>query len=759
MHRSALGIAPLVFGLLCAVAEGQGLPSTTTLQGRIVDLDGKPVTGARVDIVGEDALAESAVSAEGGIFALPLRSVKKGVARLEIKITAEGFAECQHFVPVTGARIIRVGALAFEQPAHRLSGRIIDAQGRPVAGARLRWAERGLDEAPRYRGGEVFGPRGWGPYFPSDSAGRFESLNVPEGRYRLFVAKRGWTRGHSEAFVLDRDRELAPIVIKPLEERRFFEGRVVDTRGRGRRLRLRGRVVRDDIGGFEAIETTADGRFRAELATEGSFRIEILDPGFQLAESGGWYRRASNSHDVIVRAVTRAEISLQDEEGGPVPWAYVEARSPDWTRGVANFGNPGLNYAEAGGQQGVVQLELPPKRYSLRITAPGFRRLDLGPYDDGQAPPELLTLERGQAVTGQVLIADQSSAGAEVVVVPVGPPEFRGQVLRGHFNGNPLRARSLGRPPTRSGVDSSGAFTLSVFKPGWYRVGARTGAVSWHWSPPFKHDADGIIALDPIAIEAAATIEGRLLLSEDQESEGRLIGALNEEMACFRFASVDREGRYRFDGLAAGAWQLALLEAPLQSPWAKAKMIRTSFDDPHPKLELEAGQLLRHDLHLQHEGQVIVEGEAPELGDELSYVALMGQSGALWEQDNNPVERRFRFRVSVLGAVQLSLGYKTKGAYNSYIRIPLELERGVNSWTSSISWSSLDVDLGSRKKEFGRRYIRYLWKGEDGVEVEVGGRLDAEGRFRLPRVPCGPGRVVWKDEILAEVDVEDEAGG
>ena len=158
----------------------------------VVSPDGRPVAGAEVVGVGE-------ASDDGGAPAPAPRATTDGAGEAMVPVSPFAVLEARHldYAPARGLvteRELASGHLrlelgpraAVEAATATISGRVVDAAGRPVGGARVRAAR--------------MGPEGRGTVAESrsDAAGAFELVSLAEGGY-LVTAVAGARRARSPA--------------------------------------------------------------------------------------------------------------------------------------------------------------------------------------------------------------------------------------------------------------------------------------------------------------------------------------------------------------------------------------------------------------------------------------------------------------------------------------------------------------------------------------------------------------------------------
>ncbi|RMH01690.1 MAG: carboxypeptidase regulatory-like domain-containing protein [Planctomycetota bacterium] len=422
--RRDLRVAPLRPGEDRRLGEIVLSPGVV-LAGLVRDPAGAPFAGAEVSLrpdgdrfgfaAGGGGLRAEAESGSDGRFRLT------GLApgRYRLGAAAPGL--------VAAERVVEVAAEPREQTVDlrlgrggTVTGRVLDPQAQPLAGARvllapmdgfaaLRWQRRQVEQ----EGLEV------GP----DGRFRLEGL-PPSGRWRVLAAADGFDLGRSGAVADGTDLEL---VLRPL---RTLSGRVLDAEGRPvarASLRLEplatgpgpmrflggARTVADEDGGFEFRRVAAGDYALVAEAPAGSARIEPLTLGdrnepVEVRLSGG---------DALV-------VAVRDAAGRPVVGAKVRARSAaaaDAFPAPAGAGRIRFRRGPGSGRTGNTDpageirfLGLEPGPWSLRVSADGFadRDLEVQVRGEGEQREEVVLLPASSLVVRVVDTTGAPVAGA-----------------------------------------------------------------------------------------------------------------------------------------------------------------------------------------------------------------------------------------------------------------------------------------------------------------------------------------------------------
>lgn len=380
------------------------LEPESTLPGRVVDPDGRPVAGARVWArrSGGVALAASEheveSDAEGRFEILGLDAG----ARLHLRVRHPDFQEVKlHGRLGAGGRPLELTL----HPGIRVHGRVLRSDGSPVAEAKVTAGP----SAERLGGvGEV----------ATDADGRFELTPQAPGKIVLrAIARQGRSRPRELTL---NPGDTPPEVVLELDASAVVGGRIVGPEGRG----VAGaRVVG---GGMHATHSDADGHFRLAGLAQDRLVLGVDHPEYEPVrqavavgeeveiELASWRGRRTVSGWVLGpsgQGVGGAEVRLLDASLGPGQVARSSTR-----------------------HDGSFALEAPAEgRYLVEVAHPGFapRRGSLFRLADDDVTDLTLELAHGATIWGQVAgLAAETLRGASILAFA---PEHGGRP--GHLLG------------------------------------------------------------------------------------------------------------------------------------------------------------------------------------------------------------------------------------------------------------------------------------------------------------------------------------
>lgn len=479
------------------------------LEGRVTTSAGHPVAGAKV-IAGPLA----AVSDDEGFYALT--GVPAGPVEIELVHP--------HYPRQRQRRRLSAGAnrLDFEIPAgQEVSGRVLDEQGRPVAGARLRLRAASRLDNRTYRA-------------RSNDEGDFRLAPVADGSYVLGASADGYPDASRPAPVVVAGEPLAGLEVT-LARGAAVVGRVVG-------------LEQEELWRVEVEARHASGESRAaELDLAGNYALEGLT-------LGSWQIRA-RLRGGERQAQVRVDLQQSD---GEVRRDLVFGERLRLSGQVFLTGQPfaGARVTLRAEQRSVERAVTTDHAGSFR-----FQDLEADTYHIGLSHPERpvlhnrllsLTTDREivldlQLVTVGGVVVDAATAepiaGAIVALEPPPDPETAGFVIT-------------------SGTDERGTFLLPLVAPGPYRLRGRAegySSLELHLEVPAEQGLSGLeLALVPttgleVAVRLASGEAPPIVhyLALDEANGAALAGSL----------VPDARGLVRLPTSGSGSWRLSL-DAP-----------------------------------------------------------------------------------------------------------------------------------------------------------------------------------------------------
>lgn len=559
------------------------LPALTQLSSRVVSArDGRPL--ARALVWGADHGAFVRTGADGG-FKLPAPTKDESW----IQAAAAGFL-LQNSQVAGG----RVPTLALE-PVYAAAGKVVDEDGRPVAGADLRAS---IQTTPRVMSiPNAFRSGGLGR---SGESGRFRLGNLLPGfGYELKVTRRGFAPLKMELPAREPGQPGAEMTIV-LRSGRMAFGMVVD----GGRQPVAGASVTLKPGMPAGISarlrqarnpekfegaTDASGRFEIQALPAGTFDMVVRGTGFApltvpgLVVPEGKGRTDLGTVMLAPGAAVRGKVT--DPKGNPIAGAEVRAAA---ARGETMPLLPGMD------EQGPADaLTAADGLFTLEDRAPG-ESLDLKvshpKYGPGSAPavsvpteqPVRIVLQPNARVSGKVTGPDRRPvAGAYVSV---------NEMTSVSFGGGSSRMLAMSNHQGTV-TDEEGAFSFNDVAPGPIEVSAsatgRQRAKLEGLEVKPGQDLTGVELL----LAPGGVIEGRVI-ADGRPMPGVEVALLapSSTESSFSFpdlnATTDGDGQFRIDGVPSGP---RTLEARAQGYRRAVRDVEVTTETKTVELVLERG--------------------------------------------------------------------------------------------------------------------------------------------------------------------------
>jgi hypothetical protein len=203
-------------------------------------------------------------------------------------------------------------------PGSGVAGRVIDGEGKPVAGAIVRALRDGADESSRF--GNMGGSE-------PDGAWRIEGLEP--GTYRITASAAGYR--NAEAYPIAVGADAAPNVALRLERGRSFRGRVVDPMGRPMSQAM---VTVAPAGvtemSFSMATSDINGVFVATAPGEGALDITAGATGFGAGRANGFVPTGGSEEPEVTLRLTaggRVRVLVTGSDGKPVAGARIVPRA------------------------------------------------------------------------------------------------------------------------------------------------------------------------------------------------------------------------------------------------------------------------------------------------------------------------------------------------------------------------------------------------------------------------------------------------
>ncbi len=724
------------------------------IQACFIDADRRPLAGVLLHRVGRrKAIARSDA---GGRVSI-LVELDPGLERLEFEARLLGFAVERREILRDGDRPFWIGDWILT-PGRKVAGSVVDANGVPVADARVAVLEdrsrltprenpKGALELPwklrRCDGFERLRAAG-GQVVETDEHGGFV-LAAPARGLRL-VAGRGGACGRSARLEVGPEPVsgvLLRLEVCPSSELR---GIVLDPTGIPvpyARVRIQTPTRFQDFCADE------EGAFTFPLNGEEEREVEVraCDPLGRYRETRRVGRLSPEYLlELLLTEARWFEIHVRDASGAAIEQFGFELVDRNDVRLGANPGFPAVAHAP----DGVARVALPWGEFFIHVHGGGYR-----PYRSGPLQAELLgesimcRLELGGALVGTLRFTGLPVAGAKVALFPV----LERPTL---MNGFPL-IRQID-PDSSAITDERGRFALGVRHAGSFHVVAESGGLPPLEVGPIWLGIDTHLEKDLELLQGGALKVIVVPVDPAADPTGKIVGLANGN-GDVRTRRCGPEGFVLFEGLAPGPWLAALCQREIQPG------VRHTQGDPGGVPEARKNAL----VHPGELTELVLDGaeETQRANTLTGRFSVNGSPAQGWTAYLKDEQGRLSAPVPLAAGV-FRLGSDSTGPHELVLRDsrgrlwlePIEMVAGNRTWARQLELSVWKVpELPSERegtlvfhewRAGTARFLTLLSPGSDGSLLEV---------------PQGPGRILryaskralenQVSEVMARVSVGD----
>jgi uncharacterized GH25 family protein len=282
--------------------------------GVVLDAEGKPVAGATVTLLGAGQGERALHPIEDHFVSDAQGEVHfhaQDDALLEARHPAKGAARARMAGPALISHRLTFKLAAGDEVAHlgteRISGKVVDADGAPVAGVLVEAHPKheGMHESTSASGQAT-----------SDASGRFAIEGLDPGPHELAARHTGYATATADAVTAGTTD-----VVLDLRRGGTLSGRVVEAAG-GVALPAFNVIVARRDGPVKEIPVTT----RAVVDAEGRFTVPDLGPGDYRVRATAVGHAPSSPFDVTLAGVTAGPVEIHLGRGGKLKGKLVEAQ-------------------------------------------------------------------------------------------------------------------------------------------------------------------------------------------------------------------------------------------------------------------------------------------------------------------------------------------------------------------------------------------------------------------------------------------------
>lgn len=506
-----------------------------TLDGQVVDPQGKPIAGCQIRVLpaggmtstrflaagaAQDENMETLSGPDGGFT---LTGLPEGQP-IALAVSGEGYLSAtRRGIQVPAERPLRVTL----SPGSRISGRVVDDSGAPVTRAQV----LAVYEGP--------GPGGGGAAESLDENGGFVIENVSPGRFTLAVAAPGFQPAQRKGIEVVAGKDVSGLEVV-VRKGATVEGRVTTTEGRpvaGAHLRVMptgnaGNPLLAALGLPEAV-ADGDGTYKLEGVPEGARSIVAEERDHPKVVQTLAVQPGSNHLDFQLADGREVSGQVVDPQGQPIPGAEVSLSSQS-----------GAWRETTGPDGGFRMTAIPDGSYRLLAEKEGWAtaRSPEVRVAGGSVEGLVLRLDRGGAIVGRI-----SGLGFE-------------ELSQLQISASGPTGGQLGQ------VDYQGSYRIEALPPGEWIVEAHLPDSRRAVGRAQLAPGQGQVSLD-LEFGGGLTLSG-VVLHGEQPVAGAMVTVQGSNGGLFQGTRSGSDGRFRVEGLSPGPVEIVVLgkDAPFRQP-------------------------------------------------------------------------------------------------------------------------------------------------------------------------------------------------
>ncbi|MEM7308995.1 MAG: sigma-70 family RNA polymerase sigma factor [Planctomycetota bacterium] len=725
---------------------------TTAVRLRVLDPSGAPIGGVRVRL--SDVRNHDARSGSGGYVTVRVPTDELSFERPgSVGCEHPGFARSSTSCNLVADRVVELGDIVLT-PVGAVEGRLLAADGRPVAGAAVEYSTKTTGSRSEFEDRVLaLTAEHWfeAGNARTDDDGRFGFDRVPAGLVRVWAAAPGHQASFSAPFevrggMLSRGVELS---LEEMDRERFIVCRVVDPAGEPvPAARFEWSYRTRHRSGSSSSSADSEGRFVFGYAPELPRTIRARDADSRYAAAT--VDDVEGGADVVLRLGEHELLSLRitSTAGDEIEGATVEVLTPNTSLRLIDADQ----VRESGG---TFTLPIPTEEFYLRAFADGFDARKLGPFDGLAAPRELAAeLAPLPGVRGRVLVDGRPVAGARVVIRAAATHRTR-------ENGFPVRVDGFSRAD--GSTDEDGGFALTLRYACDLYVRAEAEGLAPAEIGPIPYDPSAGLAGLELVLTPGGTLEGRVIPPAGGSAVGLIVG-ISRGDGYARTLRTDADGAYRFEHLMPGPWLVRLVEEEITSLRSPSESDGRSFDEAQipSNCTVREGATTRFDVGaVAAEDEVVLNGRLL-LGGE----PATGWGALLFHAHTSEVASESAVLTDATGALRLTAPGPGRYRLNlhdplgsgMFLTTDLELVAGDNPWSIELPVGTLVVEGAVAELEPGVP-LDYFVGHHGDLSILIPCKRAADGTVRIERVPALSGRVARFTVEEGMGDFDPRTGG
>ncbi len=655
-------------------------PSAALLRARVLDSLHNPLAGA---VLAVPELHLRGASGFDGTLALEIPFAEtrtRSVAEVSSEDCATRWVE---FDLEPGTTTL-LGDVVLESGAS-VAGIVLAPDGTPEPGARV--VVTGPDLFGPARRSELHGPDEY-PGAPSaltDGSGAFTVRGVASGSRRVWASALGSRFAWSAPLHVQAPQSVDGLLLRLMAEapEDWISGVVLDPSGAplpAARLSLEFQSA--SWSSSRGVPLDLDARFRQRVELDGPHDLRATDPaGRWPAAVARGVAPGSTQIELRFREPAALELGVRSAAGEPLEGFDVAAeRADDGDRLAAPRSVPLA--------PGRARVFLPNEPCVLVVAAHGYATERSDVLDPNAPPSELsFRLAPRAGVSGVVRARGALLEGATVLLARM-PGDGRCY----QKDGFDLRFSST---ELQEGVtDAHGRFALTPPEQGDFALLVHADGFAVAELGPFAlYGPQGIAGIE-VELVGGGALEGHVLVPPGARPAGVIVG-INRGDAFPRTLRVGEDGRFRFEHLAAGRWQVSRVDRLLGLD-ETFTISGCDSDEFRSDCTVADGRTTRFDLDLSDARPCALSGELALNGRPAAgaTIVLMPASGVVLGGRERPStvadgEGRFELASDEPGLFRLDI--TLPGETASRLVSAVSLERGPTTWSLDLDTARLVV--------------------------------------------------------------------